>query len=141
MATLINDRIDVRISREQKELVKYASELRGFKSLSEFIVFCINKESSIIIKDNNIVEVSDITIAEIAVPSNQNSPFVKSGYEIIPRLSNFYGKEQNMMPYYAEIYLKNEFSDTLIGVKQTIISTETNQEVMVFVSAHLLKLS
>jgi GWxTD domain-containing protein len=85
-----------------------------------------------VIKDNNIVEVSDITIAEIAVPSNQNSPFVKSGYEIIPRLSNFYGKEQNMLPYYAEIYLKNDFQDSLIGVKQTLISSETKQEVMGF---------
>lgn len=55
MATLINDRIDVRISKEQKELVKYASELRGFKSLSEFVVFCINKESSNIINDNNLI--------------------------------------------------------------------------------------
>lgn len=53
MATLVNDRIDVRISREQKELVKYASELLGFKSLSEFVVFCINKEANQVVKDNN----------------------------------------------------------------------------------------
>lgn len=55
MATIINDRIDVRISKEQKELIKYASELRGFKSLSEFVVFCINREAISIIKDNNVV--------------------------------------------------------------------------------------
>jgi uncharacterized protein (DUF1778 family) len=55
MATIINDRIDVRISKEQKELVKYASELRGFKSLSEFVVYCINREASTIIHENNIV--------------------------------------------------------------------------------------
>lgn len=55
MATIINDRIDVRISREQKELIKYASELRGFKSLSEFVVFCINREATSIIKDDNTV--------------------------------------------------------------------------------------
>lgn len=53
MATIVNDRIDVRISREQKELVKYASELKGFKSLSEFIVFCINREATTIIQENN----------------------------------------------------------------------------------------
>ncbi|GGM81981.1 hypothetical protein GCM10010967_12150 [Dyadobacter beijingensis] len=52
MATLINDRIDVRISKEQKELIKYASSLRGFKSLSEFIVYCANVEASKIIMDN-----------------------------------------------------------------------------------------
>lgn len=53
MATTVNDRIDVRISKEQKELFKYASELRGFKSLTEFVVFCINSEANKIINDNN----------------------------------------------------------------------------------------
>jgi uncharacterized protein (DUF1778 family) len=53
MATIVNDRIDVRISKEQKELFKYASELRGFKSLSEFIVFCIKSEANKIINENN----------------------------------------------------------------------------------------
>ena len=53
MATTVNDRIDVRISKEQKEFFKHASELRGFKSLSEFVVFCINAESNKIINDNN----------------------------------------------------------------------------------------
>ena len=53
MATLVKDRIDIRISKQQKELFKYASELRGFKSLSEFVVFCINNEANKIISDNN----------------------------------------------------------------------------------------
>ena len=82
MATLINDRIDVRISREQKELVKYASELRGFKSLSEFIVFCINKESSAIIKDNNIVlktiEDKKIFLDAILNPPKPNAKLIKA---------------------------------------------------------------
>jgi uncharacterized protein (DUF1778 family) len=55
MATIINDRIDVRISREQKELIKYAAELSGFKSLSEFIVFHIQAQANKIIKDNNTI--------------------------------------------------------------------------------------
>lgn len=53
MATIVNDRIDVRISKEQKELFKYASELSGFKSLTEFVVFCIKSEANKIINDNN----------------------------------------------------------------------------------------
>jgi uncharacterized protein (DUF1778 family) len=53
MATLIKDRIDIRISKQQKELFKYASELRGFRSLSEFVVFCINNEANKIVSDNN----------------------------------------------------------------------------------------
>lgn len=53
MTTLINDRIDVRISKEQKELIKFASELSGFKSLSEFIVFTTSKEANKIIAEKN----------------------------------------------------------------------------------------
>jgi uncharacterized protein (DUF1778 family) len=53
MGTIINDRIDVRISKEQKELIRYASDLRGFKSLTEFIVFSINKEANDIINEHN----------------------------------------------------------------------------------------
>ncbi|UPT69738.1 MAG: DUF1778 domain-containing protein [Flavobacterium sp. JAD_PAG50586_2] len=55
MATVINDRIDVRISKEQKELIKYASELLGFKSLSEFIIYCVNAEANKVISENSIV--------------------------------------------------------------------------------------
>lgn len=53
MATLINDRIDVRISREQKELIKHASVLRGFKNVSEFIVTFVTNEASKIVSENN----------------------------------------------------------------------------------------
>jgi uncharacterized protein (DUF1778 family) len=55
MGTIINDRIDVRISKEQKEFVKYASEIRGFKNLTEFIIFCVNKEANEIILENNLI--------------------------------------------------------------------------------------
>ncbi|MCV9387293.1 type II toxin-antitoxin system TacA family antitoxin [Reichenbachiella ulvae] len=55
MSTLSKDRIDVRISKEQKEFFKYASELRGFKSLSEFVIHCVFEESNKIIKDNNLI--------------------------------------------------------------------------------------
>lgn len=82
MATLINDRIDVRISKEHKELVKYASELRGFKSLSEFVVFCINKESSDIIRDNNIIlktiEDKKIFLEAILNPAKPNAKLKKA---------------------------------------------------------------
>ncbi|MBB6004794.1 DUF1778 domain-containing protein [Arcicella rosea] len=55
MGTIINDRIDVRISKEQKEFVKYASEISGFKNLSEFIIYCINKQANEIILENNLI--------------------------------------------------------------------------------------
>lgn len=53
MSNSINDRIDIRISKEQKELIKYASDLSGFKSLSEFIIHCVNEKANKIIIENN----------------------------------------------------------------------------------------
>jgi len=55
MSTIINDRIDVRISKEHKELIKYASVLKGFKNVTEFVVYCINNEANKIIKENETV--------------------------------------------------------------------------------------
>lgn len=55
METIVNDRIDVRISKEHKELIKYASELYGFKSLSEFIVYSVSAEARKIISENNTI--------------------------------------------------------------------------------------
>ncbi len=82
MANSINDRIDVRISKEQKELIKYASELRGFKSLSEFIVFCVNTEANKIIFENDIilrtVEDKRIFMEAILNPAAPNTKLKKA---------------------------------------------------------------
>ncbi len=99
--------------------------VKGSEAMSGIIPFKV-------IESKDPISISDITIAELAVPSSSNTPFVKSGYEIIPRLSNFYGKDQNTLPYYTEIYSKSYLLDTMIGVKQTIISNDNQQEVMGF---------
>ncbi len=52
MATLINDRIDVRINKEHKELIKFAAEVSGYKSVSEFIVNVISRESKRILQED-----------------------------------------------------------------------------------------
>lgn len=51
MATLINDRIDIRISKENKELIKYAAQISGFKTVSEFIVSLAKDEAKRIIEE------------------------------------------------------------------------------------------
>lgn len=57
MATHVNDRIDVRISTEQKELFRRASVISGFKNLTEFIVHCVSKESkSLLIEESQILK-------------------------------------------------------------------------------------
>jgi uncharacterized protein (DUF1778 family) len=53
MATQVNDRIDVRISTEQKELFRRASVISGFKNLTEFVVHCVYKESKHLLKEEN----------------------------------------------------------------------------------------
>jgi uncharacterized protein (DUF1778 family) len=82
MNTLINDRIDLRISKEQKELIKYASDLSGFKSLTEFIIFCANKESNEIIIEHNKVlkslEDKKVFLAAILNPPAPNAQLKKA---------------------------------------------------------------
>lgn len=57
MATQVNDRIDVRISTEQKELFRRASVISGFKNLTEFVVHCVYKESkSLLIEESQILK-------------------------------------------------------------------------------------
>lgn len=57
MATQVNDRIDVRISTEQKELFRRASVISGFKNLTEFIVHCVYKESkSLLMEESQILK-------------------------------------------------------------------------------------
>lgn len=51
MATLATDRIDIRISKENKELIKYAAEISGFKTVSEFIVSLAKNEAKRIIEE------------------------------------------------------------------------------------------
>ena len=78
MAITINDRIDVRISKEQKELIKYASELSGFKSLSEFIVYCVSSEANKIIMENESI-LKTIEDKKIFVDAILNPPMPGEG--------------------------------------------------------------
>ncbi|AEA42639.1 hypothetical protein Fluta_0635 [Fluviicola taffensis DSM 16823] len=80
--------------------------------------------------DSKHVSSSDIVVAEVASPStNHESPFYKSGYEIIPRLSNFYSQTMNRIPYYIELYNTHLIQDSSFGLRQQIVSSQTNQVV------------
>jgi GWxTD domain-containing protein len=80
--------------------------------------------------DASKVSSSDIVIAEVASASdNHESPFYKSGYEIIPRLSNFYSQTMNRIPYYIELYNTHLIQDSSFGLRQQIVSTQNNQVV------------
>jgi uncharacterized protein (DUF1778 family) len=53
MATVANDRIDIRISKENKALIKYAAGISGFKTVSEFIVSLAKSEAKRIIEEES----------------------------------------------------------------------------------------
>jgi len=76
--------------------------------------------------------ISDILVAEIASKGNEESPFYKSGYEIIPRITTFYPQELNAIPAYFEIYNTTEMEDSVFGIKQFIIDAESSKELEKF---------
>jgi uncharacterized protein (DUF1778 family) len=82
MAVISNDRIDIRINSSQKELIKYAAELKGFKSVSEFVVYCANTEATKIITENskilNTIEDKKIFLNKILNPPKANSELKKA---------------------------------------------------------------
>lgn len=71
------------------------------------------------------INISDIEIAELAYEGSSQSPFYKSGLEIIPRLSTFYPEQLNKLPVYFELYQTNLLPDSVFGIKQQIINADT----------------
>ena len=50
MNTSEKTRFDTRIPKDQKELFQYATELGGFKTLSEFVIYSAKVQAEIIIQ-------------------------------------------------------------------------------------------
>jgi len=53
MATFVNNCVDIRISKENKDLIKHAAEISGFKTISAFIVSLAKNEAKRIIEEEN----------------------------------------------------------------------------------------
>lgn len=47
------NRVEFRVSNEEKELFEYAKQLKGFKTFSEFARFVITREAKAIVKEEN----------------------------------------------------------------------------------------
>jgi GWxTD domain-containing protein len=78
------------------------------------------------------ISISDIVIAEIATVGDTASPFYKSGYDIIPRLSTFYPEQLNALPVYFEVYNSKMLEDSVFGIKQTIVKADEDLEIEEF---------
>lgn len=75
------------------------------------------------------ISLSDIEIAEAGTKGDGSSPFFKSGYDIIPRLSTFYPQELNSIPVYFEIYNSGQLESKEFGIRQTVMNANMNTEV------------
>jgi len=76
----------------------------------------------------NNVSVSDVMIAEVAVKTTEPNAFSKSGFDILPRISNFYPSDLKALPYYVELYNTHLTGDSAFAIRQRIVSTTDAQE-------------
>jgi uncharacterized protein (DUF1778 family) len=53
MKTIEKARFDTRISKKQKDLIKYAATLGGYRTLTEFVVVSIEEKAKQIIEEHN----------------------------------------------------------------------------------------
>ena len=80
----------------------------------------INAESELIVKDlSKSISISDLEIAEFARKSDENNSFTKSGFYILPRLTNYYPSELSKIPVYFEVYNSNQLGDSIFILRQT----------------------
>ena len=86
-------------------------------------------ESELVVKDlSQDVTLSDLEIAEFAKKSESTNNFTKSGFYILPRLTNYYPSELSKIPVYFEVYNSNQLSDSVFILKQTVKNVETSKE-------------
>jgi GWxTD domain-containing protein len=72
--------------------------------------------------------ISDIEVAEYAYESDLENNFVKSGFHIIPLISNFYPTDLTKIPAYFEVYNSDKIGDSIVGIIQKIINEDTDAE-------------
>lgn len=76
MATTINDRLDIRITKEQKSKLRQAADMLGYKSLSEFVTtFMLQEANKVIEKQQTLMETladQELFVNELLNPSPPN---------------------------------------------------------------------
>jgi GWxTD domain-containing protein len=78
--------------------------------------------------------ISDIEVAEYAYESDQENNFVKSGFHIIPLISNYFPADLAKLPTYFEVYNSDKIGDSIVGVIQKIINEDNDTELEEFTS-------
>jgi GWxTD domain-containing protein len=78
------------------------------------------------------MSLSNIETAEVIVPVKNESIFTKSGYDIIPRISNYYSTQAENIPVYLEVYAPKTADKNVFGLKQSILDQKTKTELESF---------
>ncbi|MCE2711031.1 MAG: GWxTD domain-containing protein [Cryomorphaceae bacterium] len=74
------------------------------------------------------VSFSDIEVIEYGKKGGEGSPFYRSGYYMLPRLSTFFPEQLSSLPVYFELYHTNTLKDTVCALKQTVVDVATGSE-------------
>jgi GWxTD domain-containing protein len=92
-------------------------------------------KQKIVIEDyKSTPSISDIEVAEYAYESIEENNFVKSGFHIIPLISNYFPFDLAKIPAYFEVYNSDKVGDSIVGVIQKIINEDTDAELEEFAS-------
>lgn len=127
--SLVDDFYDVRRFAVQPGKYTLSIELLDLNSKNP----SVKASQTIVIEDlGDAITASDIEIIEYATQGDETSNFFKSGYEMIPRLSTFFPSQLSSLPVYFELYNTNTLEDSVCGLKQSIINTESGLELSEF---------
>jgi len=134
--SLIDDFYDIRRIKLAPGKYELSLELQDINNMSKTIRA---QQTVEVVSLSNIASISTIEIAEYAYPDTLASTFQKSGFYLIPRISNYYPTQLNRLPVYFEVYNLNLSEDSIVGLKQTIINVESKVELENYTTFNRLK--
>ena len=80
--TTAQARFDTRLSRSQKDLFEEAARIKGFKSLSEFVIYTTQEAATIIIERHNAILASErdkhVFFEALANPPRPNKDLIQA---------------------------------------------------------------
>ncbi len=126
--SIIDDFFDLRRYALKPGAYVLAIELRDLNTEGESV-----KATTPFVMDDfkTQISVSDIQVSEIITKGgDESSLFYKSGYTMIPNFSSFYPKELTRLPIYFEIYNSNQLQDSVFGIKQSIVESFSQKDVV-----------
>ena len=75
-------RFDTRLSRSQKDLFEEAARIKGFKSLSEFVIYTTQEAATIIVEKHNAILASEkdkhVFFKALANPPKPNKDLIQA---------------------------------------------------------------